>query len=95
MKVPYPYILQCMSAKRTAWNEFSSSMASAVIYLSTETPLVVVDDSVPTADVADDVPAADAEPTPPSPPPPQELPSISQVLPTPPSSPIAQPSSPP
>nr|GEV55276.1 hypothetical protein [Tanacetum cinerariifolium] len=27
-------ILQCMSAKRTTWNEFSSSMASAVIYLT-------------------------------------------------------------
>nr|GEY04013.1 hypothetical protein [Tanacetum cinerariifolium] len=27
-------ILQCMSAKRTSWNEFSFSMASAVIYLS-------------------------------------------------------------
>nr|GEW52127.1 RNA-directed DNA polymerase, eukaryota, reverse transcriptase zinc-binding domain protein [Tanacetum cinerariifolium] len=27
-------ILQCMSAKRTAWNKFSSSMASAVICLS-------------------------------------------------------------
>nr|GEW05632.1 hypothetical protein [Tanacetum cinerariifolium] len=39
-------ILQCMSAKQTSWNEFSSSMASAVICLSTgkgfsgvETPL--------------------------------------------------------
>nr|GEU86739.1 putative ribonuclease H-like domain-containing protein [Tanacetum cinerariifolium] len=39
-------ILQCKSAKRTSWNEFSSSMASAVIYLSlgkgfsrVETPL--------------------------------------------------------
>nr|GEV45510.1 putative ribonuclease H-like domain-containing protein [Tanacetum cinerariifolium]GEW34261.1 putative ribonuclease H-like domain-containing protein [Tanacetum cinerariifolium] len=39
-------ILQCMSAKRTLWNEFSSSMASAVICLSigkgfseVETPL--------------------------------------------------------
>nr|GEZ64737.1 hypothetical protein [Tanacetum cinerariifolium] len=39
-------ILQCMSAKRTSWNEFSSSMTSAVICLSTgkgfsgvETPL--------------------------------------------------------
>nr|GEU80102.1 putative ribonuclease H-like domain-containing protein [Tanacetum cinerariifolium] len=39
-------ILQCMSAKRTLWNEFSSAMASAVICLSTgkwffgvETPL--------------------------------------------------------
>nr|GEX30470.1 putative ribonuclease H-like domain-containing protein [Tanacetum cinerariifolium] len=29
-------ILQCISAKRTSWNEFSSSMASAVICLSTE-----------------------------------------------------------
>nr|GEV25934.1 ribonuclease H-like domain, reverse transcriptase, RNA-dependent DNA polymerase [Tanacetum cinerariifolium] len=29
-------ILQCMSAKRTSWNEFSSSMASAVICLATE-----------------------------------------------------------
>nr|GEU55189.1 hypothetical protein [Tanacetum cinerariifolium] len=28
-------ILQCMSPKRTSWNEFSSSMASAVICLST------------------------------------------------------------
>nr|GEY68827.1 hypothetical protein [Tanacetum cinerariifolium] len=28
-------ILQCMSAKRTSWNEFSSSMASAVICIST------------------------------------------------------------
>nr|GEX14950.1 hypothetical protein [Tanacetum cinerariifolium] len=28
-------ILQCMSAKRTAWNEISSSMASAVICLAT------------------------------------------------------------
>nr|GEV42045.1 hypothetical protein [Tanacetum cinerariifolium] len=29
------YALTCMSAKRTAWNEFSSSMASAIICLST------------------------------------------------------------
>nr|GFA95015.1 synaptobrevin, longin-like domain protein [Tanacetum cinerariifolium] len=28
-------IVQCMSAKRTAWNKFSSSMASAVICLAT------------------------------------------------------------
>nr|GEY25640.1 hypothetical protein [Tanacetum cinerariifolium] len=28
-------IMQCMSAKRTSWNEFNSSMASAVICLST------------------------------------------------------------
>nr|GFC74115.1 hypothetical protein [Tanacetum cinerariifolium] len=39
-------ILQCMSAKQTSWNEFSSSMASAIICLSlgkgfsgVETPL--------------------------------------------------------
>nr|GEW89571.1 reverse transcriptase domain-containing protein [Tanacetum cinerariifolium] len=64
-------ILQCMSTKRTSWNEFSSSMASAVIYLSTgkgcygvETPLFEgmlvaqqVDES--TAELNDDdVPAA-------------------------------------
>nr|GEU90745.1 putative ribonuclease H-like domain-containing protein [Tanacetum cinerariifolium] len=53
---------------RTAWNEFSSSMASAVICLAT-----VADDVA-----ADDVPVADVEPTPSSPtpattlPPPQE-----------------------
>nr|GFA50001.1 hypothetical protein [Tanacetum cinerariifolium] len=29
-------ILQCMSAKRTSWKEFSSSMASAVICLSSD-----------------------------------------------------------
>nr|GEW68192.1 uncharacterized mitochondrial protein AtMg00810-like [Tanacetum cinerariifolium] len=29
-------ILQCMSAKRTSWNEFSSSMASVVICLSSD-----------------------------------------------------------
>nr|GEV31004.1 hypothetical protein [Tanacetum cinerariifolium] len=177
-----------MSAKRTSWNEFSSSMVSAVICLSTgrkfnfskyifdslvrnvdsslkfymyprflqlmiraqvgvlsshttkysfgaltqkvfanmrsvgkgfsgvETPLFegmlvpqqavavvddVVDDSVPTDDVVADIPAADVEPTPLSPPltttppPPQELPSTSQVMPTLPPSPIAQPSLPP
>nr|GEV92537.1 ribonuclease H-like domain-containing protein [Tanacetum cinerariifolium] len=87
-------ILQCMSAKRTTWNEFSSSMASAVICLATDQ----VHD-----DVADDVADADtdAEPTSLSPtPPPQQalLPLSSQVKSTPPpsphQSPIAQPSSP-
>nr|GEX74968.1 uncharacterized mitochondrial protein AtMg00810-like [Tanacetum cinerariifolium] len=33
-------ILQCMSAKTTAWNEFSSSMASAVICLATSRNLI-------------------------------------------------------
>nr|GFB18699.1 hypothetical protein [Tanacetum cinerariifolium] len=150
-------ILQCMSAKRTSWNEFSSSMASAVICLSTgrkfnffkyifdslvrnvdsslkfymyprflqlmiraqvgdfsshttkySSPALTqkqaaadVDDVVNDDVTADDVLAADAKPTPPSPlltppPPPQrELPSTSQVVPTPPPSPIVQPSSPP
>nr|GEV27645.1 hypothetical protein [Tanacetum cinerariifolium] len=52
-------ILQCMSAKRTSWNEFSSSMASAVICLSTgkgfsgvETPLF---EGMIVAQQADDV----------------------------------------
>nr|GEU46078.1 putative ribonuclease H-like domain-containing protein [Tanacetum cinerariifolium] len=31
-------LVQCMSAKRTAWNEFSCSMASAVICLATAQP---------------------------------------------------------
>nr|GEW51976.1 hypothetical protein [Tanacetum cinerariifolium] len=56
----------CMSAKRTAWNEFSSSMASAVICLSTaddkstmaqqadEGVVEVHVDDVPTAGVADE-----------------------------------------
>nr|GEU58426.1 ribonuclease H-like domain-containing protein [Tanacetum cinerariifolium] len=61
--------------KRTSWNEFSSSMALAVIYLSTVADGVDVDD----------VHTADAEPTLPSPTlttqtpsPLQELPSTSQ-----------------
>nr|GEU61538.1 putative reverse transcriptase domain-containing protein [Tanacetum cinerariifolium] len=90
-------ILQCMSAKRTSWNEFSSFMASAIICLSTGAAGVDVDD-VPAADKG----AGEAEPTLPSPtlttqppPPSQELPSTSQVIPTPPPSPIAKPSSPP
>nr|GEW27907.1 hypothetical protein [Tanacetum cinerariifolium] len=35
---------KCMSEKRTAWNEFSSSMASAVIYLATVMINAQVDD---------------------------------------------------
>nr|GEW20614.1 hypothetical protein [Tanacetum cinerariifolium] len=151
-------ILQCMSAKRTSWNEFSSSMASAVICLSTGrkinfsmyifdslvrnvdsstkfymyprflqlmnraqvgdlssyttkylSPTLTqkqandVADEVATGVNVDDVPAAaDVEPSLPSPtptiqPPPssQELPSTSHIIPTPPPSPIAKPSSPP
>nr|GEU64567.1 hypothetical protein [Tanacetum cinerariifolium] len=149
-------ILQCMSAKQTSWNEFSSSMASAVICLSTgdlsshttkyasptlsqkiftnmrrvgkgfyrmETPLfegmivaqevadkgdaeVNVDD-VPAVGVAaegdvsvanDDVPTTVEEPSIPSPTPHnlppqpfQDIPSTSQVPPTPPQSPQVQP----
>nr|GEV43849.1 hypothetical protein [Tanacetum cinerariifolium] len=78
-------ILQCMSAKRIAWNEFSSSMALAVICLETEDE-----------DVVEPTPPTPATTSPPQ----QELiPSKSQVTPTPPpslhQSPIAQPSSPP
>nr|GFC19533.1 hypothetical protein [Tanacetum cinerariifolium] len=73
-------ILQCMSAKRMAWNEFSSSMASAVICLVTG---MLVPQQV---QVGIDVAAKNedaAEPTSPTPattpPPPQELiPSTSQ-----------------
>nr|GEX03187.1 xylulose kinase-1 [Tanacetum cinerariifolium] len=103
-------ILQCMSTKRTSWNEFSSSMATAVICLSTETHLFkgmivaqqtndVADEVAVGVDV-DDVHAA-VEPTLPSPtptiqppPPSQELPSTLHVIPTPPPSLIPKPSSP-
>nr|GEV90963.1 hypothetical protein [Tanacetum cinerariifolium] len=69
-------ILQCMSAKRTTWNEFSSSMASAVICLATgvDTPLFAgmlvpqqaqnVEDA---AEDEDDVNEVSVDPTPPSP----------------------------
>nr|GEV33975.1 putative reverse transcriptase domain-containing protein [Tanacetum cinerariifolium] len=98
-------ILQCMSAKRTSLNEFSLSMASAVICLST----VNVDD-VPADGVADEgavsvnvdnIPDAIDEPSIPSPTPPtqtpppsQDIPSTSQVQPMPPPSLIGQPPSP-
>nr|GFB93731.1 hypothetical protein [Tanacetum cinerariifolium] len=68
-----------------------------IAYLTKSDP---ADDVVNVAiDEVDDVVAEDAvKPTPPSPthtsPPPQELPSTSQVAPTPPPSPIAQASSP-
>ncbi|GKC84412.1 hypothetical protein Tco_1140129, partial [Tanacetum coccineum] len=36
MEIPYShYFLQCLSAKTTAWNEFSNTMASAIICLAT------------------------------------------------------------
>nr|GEW69825.1 copia protein [Tanacetum cinerariifolium] len=66
-------ILQSMRAKRTSWNEFSSTMASAVICLSTGADIAVIgnvvqDQSIPS-------------PTAPTPPPqqPQDLSSTSQV----------------
>nr|GEX72291.1 hypothetical protein [Tanacetum cinerariifolium] len=75
-------IVQCMCVKRTAWNEFSSSMASAVICLATEED---EDDN--------EVPAA---PSPPShthkssPPSQERIPSPPQAQPAPPSSPPQQ-----
>nr|GEU37445.1 synaptobrevin, longin-like domain protein [Tanacetum cinerariifolium] len=75
-------ILQCMSTKRTSWNEFSSSIASAVICLSTGAAKVNVKD-VSTAGVAaegaasvidDDVPTVVEEPSIPSPTPPTQPP---------------------
>nr|GEX41076.1 hypothetical protein [Tanacetum cinerariifolium] len=95
--------LQCMSAKRTAWNKFSSSMASAVICLATDTPLfdgmLVPQQAQDVEDVVEDEDAVIevlAEPTPPSPtpatppPPPQ-----SKHIPSPPQAETAQPSPPP
>nr|GEV05698.1 putative ribonuclease H-like domain-containing protein [Tanacetum cinerariifolium] len=103
-------ILQCMSAKRTSWNEFSSSMASVVICLSSgdadennenvnavdaaEGDVSAAHGEVPT--VADAEPSIPS-PTPPTPPqqPSHDIPSTSQVQPTPPQSPQVQPQSPP
>nr|GEU82527.1 hypothetical protein [Tanacetum cinerariifolium] len=80
-------ILQCMSAKRTSWNEFSSSMASAVIRLSTMEQQVdegadeVHDEGVPAIGVVaegvvsaadDEVPTAVEEPSIPTPTPPPQ-----------------------
>nr|GEV48874.1 hypothetical protein [Tanacetum cinerariifolium] len=84
-------ILQCMSAKRTSWNEFSSSMASAVIWLSTGAASVDVEVVPAAAEPSIPSPTPTTQPPPPS----QELLSTSQVIPTPPPSPIAEPSSPP
>nr|GEY20393.1 retrovirus-related Pol polyprotein from transposon TNT 1-94 [Tanacetum cinerariifolium] len=86
-------ILQCMSAKRMSWNDFSFSMASAVIRLSTDTPLfegMIVaqqDDDIAdegAASVAvDNVPVAvDDEPSIPSPLPTTQPPPPSQDLPS-------------
>nr|GEX04370.1 ribonuclease H-like domain, reverse transcriptase, RNA-dependent DNA polymerase [Tanacetum cinerariifolium] len=69
-------ILQCMSGKRTAWNEFSSSMASVVICLATgmDTPLFAgmlvpqqAQDVEDAAEAEDDANEVSNEPSPPLP----------------------------
>nr|GEY67452.1 hypothetical protein [Tanacetum cinerariifolium] len=90
-------ILQCMSAKRTSWNEFSSSMASAVICLSSGNKLVAEGDDemhdeglhaagiVAEGDVSaanDEVPTAAKEPSIPSPIPPTPPPQPSHDIPS-------------
>nr|GEY10143.1 hypothetical protein [Tanacetum cinerariifolium] len=90
-------ILQCMSAKRTSWNEFSSSMASAVICLSSVEQQFakgndeVHDEGVPAAGVVTEgvvsaannvVPTADEEPSIPSPTPPTLPPQPSHDIPS-------------
>nr|GEV28350.1 ribonuclease H-like domain-containing protein [Tanacetum cinerariifolium] len=77
-------ILHSMSAKRTSWNEFSSSMASTVICLSTDRNSTflrddtVIHGEVHTGTQEPSIPS----PTSPTPPPqlPQDLPSTSQKL---------------
>nr|GEY20937.1 hypothetical protein [Tanacetum cinerariifolium] len=68
-------ILQCMSAKRTLWNEFSSSMALAVICLSTGAANVNADVVLTTSD---EPIISSLTPTTPPPPPSQDVPSTSQ-----------------
>nr|GEU50888.1 hypothetical protein [Tanacetum cinerariifolium] len=89
-------ILQCMSVKRTAWNEFSSFMALAVICLATglsgvDTPLfdeILVPQQVHDdfADAVEDEDAANeisAKPTPPSPTPATTPPPQQELIPSP------------
>nr|GEU87867.1 retrovirus-related Pol polyprotein from transposon TNT 1-94 [Tanacetum cinerariifolium] len=86
-------ILQCMKAKRTSWNEFSSSMASVVICLSSAQEVKQGDanenvENVNAGDVAkgdvsaanDEVPTADEEPSIPSPTPPTPPPQPSHDI---------------
>nr|GEV29763.1 hypothetical protein [Tanacetum cinerariifolium] len=85
-------ILQCMSATRKSWHEFSSSIASAVICLSTGAAGAdVADEGAAGVDVADEgvagvdvdvVPAAADEPSLPSPTPTTQPPPPSQELPS-------------
>nr|GEU98895.1 copia protein [Tanacetum cinerariifolium] len=98
-------LVQCMSAKRTSWNEFSCSMASAVICLATDRKFnfsKYIFDSMAAAkeeDEEDEVPAAPTppspthEPTPPSQEPITSPPQAQFVTPLP-SPPQAQPSPP-
>nr|GEW53908.1 hypothetical protein [Tanacetum cinerariifolium] len=81
-------ILQSMSAKRTLWNEFSSSMAFAVICQSTGDD-TVAHREVPTVTQGLSIPSHTPPTLPPQPP--QDLPSSSQVQHTPPQSPQVQP----
>nr|GEX10947.1 hypothetical protein [Tanacetum cinerariifolium] len=79
-------ILQCISAKRTSWNEFSSSMASVA-----KSADAVHDEGVPAAGIVaegdvsvanDEVPTADEEPSIPSPTPPTPPPQQSTDTPS-------------
>nr|GFB86114.1 hypothetical protein [Tanacetum cinerariifolium] len=89
-------IRECMSAKRTSWNEFSSSMASTVICLSTEQEIEEegdADEHVKEVTAGDDahrddsaaheeVPTFTQEPSIPSPTPPTPPPQPPQDLPS-------------
>nr|GEZ53532.1 ribonuclease H [Tanacetum cinerariifolium] len=90
-------LVHCVSAKRTAWNEFSCSMASAVICLATgfsevETPLFAIMLIQPHVvkeeeDEEDEVPVAPTPPShihPPSPPPQEPITTPPQAQPAPP-----------
>nr|GEZ50954.1 synaptobrevin, longin-like domain protein [Tanacetum cinerariifolium] len=82
-------ILQCMSAKRTSYNEFSSSMASAIICLSSGNA-DENDEEVNAGDAAEEdvsaahgeVPTVAEEPSIPSPIPPTSTPQPSHDIPS-------------
>nr|GEY60011.1 hypothetical protein [Tanacetum cinerariifolium] len=75
-------LVQCVSAKRTAWNEFSCSMASAVICLAIAKEEDEV--AVPTA------PTLPSPTTAPLPPPQEPIPTPPQAQPAPPSPPLQE-----
>nr|GEU34199.1 ribonuclease H-like domain-containing protein [Tanacetum cinerariifolium] len=95
-------LIQCVSAKRTTWNEFSCSMASVVIclatadltsYNTTYTSPALTQKDVEEKEEEDEIPTAPTPPSPtsaPSPPPQDHIPTPPQAQPATPSTPTQE-----